>query len=103
MLGLAWTTHKKAVYPGKNLTNEDANGDPAHAYKPYSSFFNTMITEGLVPPVFSLALARVGTDESYIAFGGLPPVEVEGKLVSTPMLLVSHFSAQSFYASEISV
>jgi hypothetical protein len=86
LLGLAFPAHTLAIYPGTNGTYDD---EPGHEARHYSPFFASLVAEGSVPPIFSLALAANGSGESYIAFGGLPPVEVEGRLVSTPMLLVS--------------
>jgi hypothetical protein len=76
------------AFNGTNAT-EDGNGEPAHERIHYSPFFATMVADGLVPAIFSLALGRTSSDEGYIAFGGLPPVEVQGALTSSPMLLVS--------------
>jgi hypothetical protein len=55
-----------------------------------------MIADNLITPSFSIALARSDADESYIAFGGFPPIKTHGKWASSPMLLVrtgrrSHF------------
>jgi hypothetical protein len=47
-----------------------------------------MIADKLISPVFSIALAPSDSHESYIAFGGLPPVKTHGKFASSPMLLV---------------
>jgi hypothetical protein len=47
-----------------------------------------MIADKLIAPVFSIALAPSDAHESYIAFGGLPPVKTHGKFASSPMLLV---------------
>jgi hypothetical protein len=85
---MAYPALTGGVYNGTNST-EDGNGEPAHKKIHYSSFFATMVADGLVAPIFSLALGRTGSDEGYIAFGGLPPVKVQGSWVSSPMLLVS--------------
>jgi hypothetical protein len=76
------------VWNGTNIT-ADGNGEIAHQRLGYRPFLATMIDEGLIPPIFSIALAHAYSDESYIAFGGLPPVKTDGTFTSSPMLLVS--------------
>jgi hypothetical protein len=88
LLGLAWPALTGGVFNGTNAT-KDGNGEPGHEKIHYSSFFATMVADGLVAPIFSLALGRNNSDASYIAFGGLPPINIHGSLTSTPMLLVS--------------
>ena len=47
------------------------------------SIFSTMAKDGLVQPMFSLAIER-GEPAGYLAFGGLPPVSYVGQFITTP-------------------
>lgn len=53
----------------------------------YDPIITTMIKQGLIDPVFSLALER-NSDSGYLALGGLPPVNYTGSFASTPILMV---------------
>jgi hypothetical protein len=81
--------YPRNVWNGTNIT-ADGSGDPAHARLKYNTFWTTIVADGLITPKFTLALGRPGHDNaSFIAFGEcLPPVEVHGKFVYTPMLIV---------------
>ncbi|KAK4948989.1 hypothetical protein LTR10_012362 [Elasticomyces elasticus] len=105
LLGLAYPGVERGVWNG-SISSADGDGNPAHDRVPYSSIFHSMWSEGLVAPSFSLALPRghhSSEDEGYIAFGGLPPVQVEGHFTSTPIVLTPHYSttALSEYAINI--
>ncbi|KAF9871875.1 alpha-l-rhamnosidase [Colletotrichum karsti] len=69
------------------LTSEYSDTTGASEY--YSPIFTTMSKNGIVKPdLFSMAMdgkSRTG----QLAFGGLPPVEVAGKFVSTPIKMVA--------------
>ncbi|KAK3620562.1 hypothetical protein LTR56_023344 [Elasticomyces elasticus] len=105
LLGLAYPGVERGVWNG-SISSADGDGNPAHDRVPYSSIFHSMWSEGLVAPSFSLALPRghpSSEDEGYIAFGSLPPVEVEGHFTPTPIVLTPHYSttALSEYAINI--
>ncbi|KAK3633523.1 hypothetical protein LTR56_015776 [Elasticomyces elasticus] len=104
LLGLAYPGVERGVWNG-STSSADGDGNPAHDRVTYSSIFHSMWSEGLVAPSFSLALPRGhhSSDEGYIAFGGLPPVQVEGHFTSTPIVLTPHYSttALSEYAINI--
>jgi aspergillopepsin I len=54
----------------------------------YSPIINTMYTEGLIPPLFSLAILRnVSGPAGYLALGGLPPINFVQNFTSTPILI----------------
>lgn len=49
-----------------------------------------MYTDGLVSPLFSLAILRnISGDSGYLALGGLPPVNISGDFTSTPILITT--------------
>lgn len=56
----------------------------------YSPIFQTMYTQGLCAPMFSLALER--DSGGYIAFGGLPPVQFDSVFAKTPIRIVGSLS-----------
>ncbi|KAF2115273.1 aspartic peptidase domain-containing protein [Lophiotrema nucula] len=62
-----------------------------------------MVSDRLIPPVFSLALGRSNSDESYIAFGGLPPVKVDGNFTSTPLIPAPGSSSTEFTTYRLDV
>jgi hypothetical protein len=81
------------------MTGMDGSDDPTHQYDPV---FTTMWKQSLTPPLFSIALSREGKekDESYLAFGGLPPVEVnDATWVKTPIQLLQSLPAWRFVES----
>ncbi|KAL1860649.1 hypothetical protein VTK73DRAFT_7223 [Phialemonium thermophilum] len=59
-----------------------SSSDPTYAYpgspthRKYDPVFTSMYKQGLVDPVFSIAMNRT-SGEGWLAFGGLPPVEHE--------------------------
>jgi aspergillopepsin I len=47
-----------------------------------------MVSDGLIPNLFSLAIERdISGPSGYLAFGGLPPVSFDGPFTSTPNLV----------------
>jgi hypothetical protein len=47
-----------------------------------------MVSEGLIPDLFSLAIERnINGPSGYLAFGGLPPVTCTSPFTSTPILI----------------
>ncbi|ROV90509.1 hypothetical protein VMCG_09823 [Cytospora schulzeri] len=67
------------------LTSAYADTDESQVE--YDPIITTMIKEGLIEPVFSLALDR-NSDSGYLALGGLPPVNYTGSFASTPILML---------------
>jgi hypothetical protein len=68
-------------------TNPSLDGPPPAEPIIYSPIFTTMVSDGLVPDLFSLAIERdISGASGYLAFGGLPPVSVDGPFTSTPIL-----------------
>ena len=80
-----------SAFKGTNFTldNQDHNLE-------YDPLFRTMIKQGLVAPLFSLAVMRTNSTEyikphgGYIAFGGLPPVSFDPVFGSTPIQIVCY-------------
>ncbi|CRG87548.1 hypothetical protein PISL3812_04566 [Talaromyces islandicus] len=79
---------------------EEANPNELRQYSPvFESMYNKT---GQIDPVFSLALQR-GDDAGYLAFGGLPPVDVEHDFASTKIVGVPFGKKREdrpFYAIE---
>jgi aspergillopepsin I len=49
-----------------------------------------MYTEGLIPPLFSLAILRdVSGPSGYLALGGVPPIDFVQNFTSTPILITT--------------
>lgn len=49
-----------------------------------------MVSDGLIPNLFSLAIERdISGPSGYLAFGGLPPVSFDGPFTSTPILVTT--------------
>ena len=61
-------------------------GSPSH--RKYDPVFTSMHKQGLVSPVFSLAMNR-STLRGYLALGGLPPVDTNPDFAKTPIRIVS--------------
>lgn len=88
LMGLAYPLLTSA-YAG---TNTSADSDDTQVE--YNPIITTLINEGLIEPVFSLALDR-NSDSGYLALGGLPPVNYTGSFASTPIKIVrSHHRGQ---------
>lgn len=112
LMGLAYSA-LTSEYVGDNPTidNDDVQGTAPGDQEPYSPVVQTMITQGLDPALFTLALER-SSDLNYnvpggfIAFGGLPPVSgTTGSFVATPILIHEYYeyptldaSVRSFYS-----
>jgi hypothetical protein len=87
-MGMAFPALSRGVFNGSNATED--NSGIGQERLPSSSIFATMVADGKMRPIFSVALGRNDSDESYIAFGeGLPPVKASSHFVRTSMLLVS--------------
>ena len=67
----------------------------------YDPVFTHMYKSGLSPSFFALALQR-GSSGGYLAFGGLPPVNITSEFTSTPIELYnipgSNVSIQAYYS-----
>jgi len=61
-------------------------GSPNH--RKYDPIFTNMYKQGLVSPVFSVAMDK-RNQSGYLAFGGLPPVDISADFASTPLRMVS--------------
>src|SRR3569833_650938 len=57
-------------------------GSPNH--RKYDPIFTNMYKQGLVSPVFSVAMDK-RNQSGYLAFGGLPPVDISADFASTPL------------------
>lgn len=88
LLGLAYRSLTSA-YNGTDPALDTLEG-AIH----YSPIFESMYTQGLTAPLFSLALQRSSDTNKlapggYMSFGGYPPVKFRKTFTSTPILLVS--------------
>lgn len=83
LMGLAYPLLTSA-YAGTNTS-----ADSYDTQVEYNPIITTLIDEGLIEPVFSLALDR-SSDSGYLALGGLPPVNYTGSFASTPIKIVRH-------------
>lgn len=81
LMGLAYPLLTSA-YEG-----DDPDADTEDTQVVYNPIVTTLIDEGLIEPIFSLALDR-NSDDGYLALGGLPPVNYTGSFASTPILMV---------------
>lgn len=104
LLGLAFPA-STAAFVGNDPSVD--NSTEVGSVKPgdrmfYSPLMQTMISQGLNPPLFSLALQRperkdpndpgsANAPGGFIAFGGLPPVAVDpSAFATTSILIVGH-------------
>jgi hypothetical protein len=56
----------------------------------YSPIFNTLYKDGLIPPLFSLAILRdISGPSGYLALGGVPPINFVQDFTSTPILITT--------------
>jgi len=100
IMGLAYRSLTDA-YPGTNATADDIILNRIE----YSPIIETMITQGLNPPLFSMALQRHAVSGNnvpggYIAFGGLPPVSVNpASFVSTPIINFQYDGFPPFFST----
>lgn len=76
------------AYPLLTSAYEGNDPDEDSTQVEYNPIITTMISDGLIDPVFSLALDR-NSDSGYLALGGLPPVNYTGDFATTPILMVS--------------
>lgn len=90
LMGLAYPLLTSA-YEGTN-----ASADALDTQVEYNPIITTLIDDGLIDPVFSLALER-NSDSGYLALGGLPPVNCTGSFASTPILKVCDCSLFSLF------
>lgn len=112
LMGLAYSS-LTSKFAGDNPTIDNSNvtGTAPGDQELYSPVVQSMIAQGLNPPLFTLALERSSdlndnVPGGYIAFGGLPPVSGKtGRFVSTPILIHEYYeyppldsTARSFYS-----
>ncbi|KAL8733212.1 MAG: hypothetical protein Q9166_002229 [cf. Caloplaca sp. 2 TL-2023] len=80
LIGLAYPNLTSA-YKGNNPIY-DTDSDSV----PYTPLFTNMYTQGLVAPVFSIAINRRGEETGgLLALGGLPPVNYSSTFACTPL------------------
>lgn len=94
LMGLAYSSITDAfVGNDPTIDNPNITGTAPGDQEPYSPVVQTMIAQGLNPPLFTLALERSSdlndnVPGGYIAFGGLPPVSGRvGPFVNTSILI----------------
>ncbi|KAI4087802.1 MAG: hypothetical protein LQ344_006558 [Seirophora lacunosa] len=78
LLGLAFPNITSAYSGTDPKLDSEANAVP------YNPLFTNMYTQGLVAPLFSLAISRNSTDGGLLALGGLPPVKHDPYFACTP-------------------
>lgn len=95
LMGLGYSALTSAfIGTDPSIDNPNVTGSAPGDVSPYSPVVQSMIAQGLNPPVFSLALQRSQTDGAntpggYVAFGGLPPVSFDPVFVTVPIEIVS--------------
>jgi len=93
------------AYPA--ITSQYAGTDPADDTTQilYNPIFTTMYTDGLVSPLFSLAILRdLEGPSGYLALGGVPPIDFVQNFTSTPILITTieyYPDALDFYTINI--
>lgn len=94
--------HRTSAYNGTNPTLDNSPSGEQIIYDP---IFTTMSKDGLVAPLFSLAIERdLEGPSGYLALGGVPPVDFVQNFTETPILLttIEFFpAALDFYTIEI--
>ena len=76
-----------SAYAGTNPANDNSKTGEQIVYNP---IFTTMYEDGLVAPLFSLAIERdVSGPAGYLALGGVPPVNFTQDFTSTPILITT--------------
>ncbi|TVY33153.1 putative aspartic-type endopeptidase [Lachnellula subtilissima] len=89
LLGLGYPNVTRA-YVGT-----DPHNDSVHAF--YDPIFTTMYKQGLVAPMFSLAIERdLSGPAGYLALGGLPPVDFMEEFTSTPIVITRLANTQKY-------
>ncbi|KAF4635439.1 hypothetical protein G7Y89_g2651 [Cudoniella acicularis] len=86
LMGLSYPTLTSA------FNGTDPNGDFGNTGRlQYAPIITSMIQQGSISPVFSLAIERgpVNASAGVIAFGGIPHIHVESPYVSTPIQMTS--------------
>ncbi|KAL8934205.1 MAG: hypothetical protein Q9216_006022 [Gyalolechia sp. 2 TL-2023] len=78
LIGLAFPSITSAFNGSDPALDNDSNSVD------YSPLFTSMYTQGLVAPVFSLAIERGAQSGGLLALGGLPPVQHSPLFVCTP-------------------
>jgi hypothetical protein len=89
ILGLAYPIVGR-VFKNGSTGAQQIPGSPAH--HKYDPIFTNMYKQKLVPPVFSVSLDKK-KQSGYLAFGGLPPVDVSMDFGKTPIRIVSALPA----------
>ncbi|KAI4151574.1 MAG: hypothetical protein L6R39_002002 [Caloplaca ligustica] len=78
LIGLAFPNLTSAFTGSDPTLDSDSNAVP------YNPIFTNMYTQGLVPPVFSLAVSRDENSGGLLALGGLPPVRHSSYFACAP-------------------
>ncbi|KAM3075583.1 hypothetical protein ACMFMG_007720 [Clarireedia jacksonii] len=86
LVGLAYPNITSA-FAGTNPEKDNSASGKRLIYNP---IFTTMYKDGLVAPLFSLAIERdVSGPAGYLALGGVPPVNFTQDFASTPILVTT--------------
>ncbi|TVY50709.1 putative aspartic-type endopeptidase, partial [Lachnellula cervina] len=99
ILGLGYPDARIRIEANLSGTRAYAGTDPhnntVHAF--YDPIFTTMYKQGLVAPMFSLAIERdLSGPAGYLALGGLPPVDFVEDFASTPIVITHLANTQKF-------
>jgi Eukaryotic aspartyl protease len=78
------------AYPGltKSFAGNDPTVDTSSSQILYNPIFTSMYNDGLIAPLFSLAMER-GASGGFLAMGGLPPVKFVPKFGSAPLQILT--------------
>lgn len=80
ILGLAYPSVTSAYY---GAFGDEAEYNAVH----YNPFFTNAITQGLIDPVFSVAMMKNSSD-GVLAWGGLPPMDLHGSTHAETDLII---------------
>lgn len=76
-----------SAYAGSNPSVDNTAAGKQIVYDP---ILTTLYKDGLIPPLFSLAISRdISGPSGYLALGGLPPVPFVPLFTSTPILITT--------------
>ncbi|KAI4116350.1 MAG: hypothetical protein LQ338_007732 [Usnochroma carphineum] len=85
LIGLAFPNITSAFNGTDPSLDSDVNAIP------YNGIFTNMWTQGLIAPVFSLAISRGEKSNSLLALGGLPPVKHDSHFACAPFQIRHRF------------
>ncbi|KAK3938865.1 aspartic-type endopeptidase [Diplogelasinospora grovesii] len=100
LMGLAWPALTNAYF-GPSEPPEDEDHSVGNRVE-YSPLFTSMVSQGLVPPVFSIAIDR-NSSSGILAWGGIPPASgLDTSRIATMDMIITSLIPVPATASEYS-